>query len=476
MFGTANQPILKNQSQEFFSTLYKPEKPLSAKISNSNLSVWHLLKEIDENGQVSEFPDECWFFHPIKFIEHINILNRDLELQIGLFFDGTCDNKKDPDFVYTNIACYSDVYKEESKTPERKYKYKDVAYGNHYITGVGGESALAFAPGLIWGYGGPKKLEEAVTYLEERIKFFSEKYPLENMSITLDVFGFSRGAALARHFVNVVHQKAIKFSDNFIKFDINKIKVRFLGVFDTVGSFGIPGDNVDRGYEFHVDNSKARYIYHITAEDEVRADFDLQTIKPDAVHKMASDDDFDSSKSWIIQESFPGSHSDIGGGYSNKDQDGCSNNYLSRIFLKKMLEKALSVGVPFLDYKNIIRDKDYKPRWAIPQQDKKVENAFKIVNDTYKNPANSELKHDHFELREHQRFIEFIEEIEDGTNYIDLLPFVNIDMIFYPDLLLPIVKQKLKKKADENIEALRKKLLPIYPAAMHCGILKISTF
>ncbi|MBU4132976.1 MAG: M23 family metallopeptidase, partial [Proteobacteria bacterium] len=83
MFGTANQPILKNQSQGFLATLYNPEKPLSVKISNSNLSVWHLLKDSTDDSRDSwqkkasigsSFPDEVYYFHPIAFVQHLRRL------------------------------------------------------------------------------------------------------------------------------------------------------------------------------------------------------------------------------------------------------------------------------------------------------------------------------------------------------------------------------------------------------------------
>jgi len=85
MFGTANQPILKNQSQGFLATLYNPEKPLSVKISNSNLSVWHLLKDSTDDSRDSwqkkasigsSFPDEVYYFHPIAFIEHLRKISK----------------------------------------------------------------------------------------------------------------------------------------------------------------------------------------------------------------------------------------------------------------------------------------------------------------------------------------------------------------------------------------------------------------
>ena len=78
---------------------------------------------------------------------------------------------------------------------------------------------------------------------------------MENTSpptIQLDVFGFSRGAAMARHFVNCIKQNYFDFKDPDINeaFSANNILINFLGVFDTVGSFNIAGDNDDFGFSF----------------------------------------------------------------------------------------------------------------------------------------------------------------------------------------------------------------------------------
>lgn len=53
----------------------------------------------------------------------------------------------------------------------------------------------------------------------------------------VDIIGFSRGAALALHFANQVNE------------ELNGAEVRFVGVWDTVASFGIPGNNLNIGWK-----------------------------------------------------------------------------------------------------------------------------------------------------------------------------------------------------------------------------------
>jgi len=84
MLEKMSQPVLENHPLGFLATLYNPEKPLSAEISNSNLSVWHLLKDSTDDSRDSwqkkanvgsSFPDEVYYFHPIAFIDHLKKIN-----------------------------------------------------------------------------------------------------------------------------------------------------------------------------------------------------------------------------------------------------------------------------------------------------------------------------------------------------------------------------------------------------------------
>ena len=161
--------------------------------------------------------------------------------------------------------------------------------------------------------------------------------------ITFDVFGFSRGAAAARHFVYVVthpeyipktnsnmetldiqgeillaskyHKKAPRYGLLGILLDQKgwltdnvKVEARFAGLYDTVSHHGLFQDNdiEDLGLD---SINKANYVVHMVAADEHRYNFDLADIS--SVAKTSPD----SGKKGGIELFFPGVHSDVGGSY-----------------------------------------------------------------------------------------------------------------------------------------------------------------
>ncbi|MDC8100906.1 T6SS phospholipase effector Tle1-like catalytic domain-containing protein [Chryseobacterium rhizosphaerae] len=165
-------------------------------------------------------------------------------------------------------------------------------------------------------------------------------------TLTFDVFGFSRGAAAARHFVHVVTQGSYKahtkaWKEGFIvkdKFGYNlaesyangvmpafgylgqllseaglmdeqtKVQIRFVGIYDTVPHHGLfqSNDSKDLGLN---DVNKADYVVHMVAADEHRANFSLVDIS--SVPKTSPD----SGKKGGIELYYPGVHCDVGGAY-----------------------------------------------------------------------------------------------------------------------------------------------------------------
>ena len=117
------------------------------------------------------------------------------------------------------------------------------------------------------------------------------------------VFGFSRGAAIARRFCSVISEK-----DEF-----SAVRVALLGVFDTVASFGMPD---------------------LSAERRPHSDvlFEDCTIAPNigqAVHLVSINDRRKAFQPTLMNDEpqvtevwFAGAHSDVGGGYR---RDGLSD-------------------------------------------------------------------------------------------------------------------------------------------------------
>lgn len=160
----------------------------------------------------------------------------------------------------------------------------------------------------------------------------------------IDVYGFSRGAAMARTFVNLVLIG--------LKREFPHVSVRFLGVFDTVGSFGAGGDDVDVGQNMCIRPGDAAHVQHYTARHEIRENFPLTALGPD--------------------REYPGAHSDIGGGYGPND-DGATN-HISFVTLTDMYRACVNGGVEMaalqipagVDVERIRADSErYWPRGAI---------------------------------------------------------------------------------------------------------------
>lgn len=172
-----------------------------------------------------------------------------------------------------------------------------------YVADVGHDLA-----GKVGGAGGKERLNNAYFWLRDRCKEIDTKGER-----TVDVFGFSRGAAIARTFINLVNQG--------LKKEQPLLRVRFLGIFDTVGSFGIPGDDSDPGENLGIDTLDAEQIAHYTAKHEYRQNFPL-------TRTPASDTEY------------VGCHSDVGGSYPPVDED------------KKVNHVAF---IPFLDMYNALR-------------------------------------------------------------------------------------------------------------------------
>jgi hypothetical protein len=168
--------------------------------------------------------------------------------------------------------------------------------------------------------------------------------------VRLSVFGFSRGAAAARAFVN-----------RFIKVYGNKIAglnytIDFLGIFDTVASVGVAALGEGLGAEGHfawaegtkmVIPPQVKRCVHLVAAHEVRRSFPLDSV--------AKDENLPENCKEIV---YPGVHSDVGGGYPVMDQGRCDSdsNKISQITLAQMYREALMAGVPLATEKQMPPD------------------------------------------------------------------------------------------------------------------------
>jgi hypothetical protein len=155
--------------------------------------------------------------------------------------------------------------------------------------------------------------------------------------IDVAVFGFSRGAALARAFVNRLLKKC-EVKDGVphwpcasaVDGQSAPLHFRFLGLFDTVESVGLPASNFNSNMLMFVPEQVER-CFHITAGHELRACFPLTPVCDGGAR--------------CEQLVWPGVHSDIGGGYRTGEQG--RSDLLPRLSLNRMRLEAAISGVPF---------------------------------------------------------------------------------------------------------------------------------
>jgi len=218
----------------------------------------------------------------------------------AVFFDGTGNNmQKDiPGGNESNIAKLYDFYNFDSYT--NKDGIECTNNDRFYNIGVGSTAGTLFLGGLT-GAGAESRMNKS---FDAVVDHFNRKENVYRKKKYLDVFGFSRGAATARHFVNMV--KYLKIPDK-TNGGFHDIELRFLGIFDTVGSFGIPGNKYDDGMDYHLDRDFVKRTVHLTAEHEKRGLFDLTSIKKNNNETLPGN---------CLEKSFPGAHSDVGGGYA----------------------------------------------------------------------------------------------------------------------------------------------------------------
>lgn len=270
-------------------------------------------------------------------------------IRIVLFFDGTMNNKTNvkarqagvlPDNIWkanksdkasylndvSNVARMFDAspssedYK-NSNGVTKPYKFTAI-----YIEGIGTETLgeKPSDPSKTWkgptdsmyggatGQGNTGIIAKVHKGVEEALKIMKAKLTPEFDYIHVDVFGFSRGAAGARHCIHALNsgwsvgeyyvpgvKKRLELSGAVV----GDLKVRFAGLYDTVASHGVI--HFDDTWELSLDAVKdADQVVQLAAAEEHRANFRLTSIGS-------------GMGSGSCEIYLPGVHCDIGGSYNS---------------------------------------------------------------------------------------------------------------------------------------------------------------
>ncbi|WP_084600398.1 T6SS phospholipase effector Tle1-like catalytic domain-containing protein [Aromatoleum toluclasticum] len=316
---------------------------------------------------------------------------------VGMFFDGTNNNKKrDKEDIanpakrsHSNVVVLHDAFRADA----------DSGYFRYYIPGVGttfpqiGEEAESSSgksmaqggePRLHWAMiqlynavhwaahkrnlvdtdesrksiNRPDALKNAWTLdsgkrrsffmgLESRLKRAIANRKSEIVQINLSVFGFSRGAAEARTYCNWILECCTKQIDSYVFCGI-PIRLQFVGLFDTVASVGLADSSPVGGAglmdwadgTMAIPSAVERCVHYVAAH-EIRKSFPLSSVRQGRIYPANCTE--------IV---YPGAHSDIGGGYAPGEQGksiGARNRLASQVPLLNMYHEARKSGVPLWD-------------------------------------------------------------------------------------------------------------------------------
>ena len=243
----------------------------------------------------------------------------------------------------------------------------------NYIPGVGVQRGLSHLLGGAFGYGLSGNVMDGYRWLCQTWQPGDDIY----------MFGFSRGAYTARSLGGLIRKcgllkrapdggvsraavgDAYAFYRDFaskpgdplaLAFRAEhsiEVDIHFIGVWDTVGSLGIPVTAswfpyARARYQFHdTELSKiVKYAYQALALDEHRGDFApaLWTRNPDTVKPGESLTSKKREQIEVEQRWFIGSHSDVGGGH-DCDGGGRKPDQLPDLTLAWLQDKAIATGL-----------------------------------------------------------------------------------------------------------------------------------
>lgn len=218
----------------------------------------------------------------------------------------------------SNVALLSELYLDNTSIPLEPDA--TIGYVPIYIEGIGTtsgapDSRVSQATGR-GETGVLQRVIQSPAAIKDQLLLFVRTNPgIHVARLEFDLFGFSRGAAAARHFANEVLKpdggilgEVLKPGQFGLQADFDwstDVCINFIGLFDTVAAIvdplrgdWSPANDLNPGINLYLPPGCARKVVQLTAADEYRWNFPLTSVAP---HHQ--------------EISLPGAHSDIGGGY-----------------------------------------------------------------------------------------------------------------------------------------------------------------
>lgn len=314
-----------------------------------------------------------------------------------LCFDGTWNTPEDQ----TNVSRIYAAVGDQHSGCKSQLKF--------YDSGVGTTRRDRFRGGVL-GRGLDENILEGYCWLIEQYLFYGRGEPESDGEVfdlgpDIFIFGFSRGAFTARSLAGLVNRCGIPKREQFqtegghstvdsplvreawklyqedLPSEARKhekarsfratnsydAKIKFLGVWDTVGALGVPMFSrsifARAKYGFH-DMKLGRVIeraFHAMAIDEQREDYRVSLWRER--HSVGTQS--------LEQRWFPGAHANVGGGYED--------DLLPDPPLKWMAERAIAAGLEFTDEMGM--------KLGSPGCKNALPDDFKLRGDEYLSPV-----------------------------------------------------------------------------------------
>lgn len=275
-----------------------------------------------------------------------------VDIIVGVFFDGTNNNKVNVSIGMTQKA--NGGLEERFKDTSYANDLSNVARGEPAYRETNTDNAIQF-PLYIEGIGTEDNEDDHTktggaagvgpTGIIAKVKKGCKELAAEIANraggrkigrLTVDSFGFSRGAAAARNFIHEISKReglilgtnygelGKQLESNGVE-EVRSFSIRFTGLYDTVAS---------HGYLLHVNDTfslslkavaKSVHVLQLAADDEHRANFRLTNI----------------NSAGGVEKFLPGVHSDIGGGYTDNTHEKMILAYQSYILFSYFENRAM---------------------------------------------------------------------------------------------------------------------------------------
>ncbi|WP_228263891.1 T6SS phospholipase effector Tle1-like catalytic domain-containing protein [Marinobacter shengliensis] len=253
--------------------------------------------------------------------ENNTISREECERRMGLMLGDSYANAP------SNVAKLWDLYIEEEKEVEGTSTYRFSIYAPGAGTKTGDDDTLYSAATGMGEAGVIAQVTGAFTRLTREVKRILQTVSTDQRNkpierLTIDLFGFSRGAAAARHAAHEINQGengllARMLADSGILWP-EMVEIRFVGLFDSVAAIVNPaaGDlsahnSRNHPVKLYLDPDKVDHAAHLTAAHEHRRNFALNSLRSRDGSLPAN----------FREITLPGVHSDIGGGYGDSQRE-----------------------------------------------------------------------------------------------------------------------------------------------------------